>query len=53
MTDDDIKDLWDNAEQIIVSQEDYDYLVQKLNEPADPKTLQSLKKLLQRKSPWN
>ena len=47
------KDWWDHAETIYLSQEDYDHLVQRLNEPSDPKTIASLKKLLERKAPWD
>jgi hypothetical protein len=39
-------------ETIYVSQEDYDFLVEKINNP-DPEQIESLRKLLQRKSPWN
>ena len=44
---------WDNAETIYVSQEDYDHLVERINSPTDPQTIQSLKKLLERKAPWD
>jgi len=40
-------------EKIILPKEDYDALVEKLNQPPDPKVQESLKKLLQRKSPWD
>ena len=40
-------------EKIILPREDYDALVEKLNQPPDPKVQESLKKLLQRKSPWD
>jgi hypothetical protein len=39
-------------ETIYVSQSDYDTLVEKINNP-DPEQIESLRKLLQRPSPWN
>jgi hypothetical protein len=39
-------------ETIYVSQEAYDELVRRINNP-DPKQIESLRKILQRKSPWN
>ena len=39
-------------ERILLSAEDYDTLVEKINNP-DPEQIESLKKLLQRKSPWD
>jgi hypothetical protein len=39
-------------EKIYLSQRDYDTLVEKINNP-DPEQIESLKKLLQRKSPWS
>ena len=47
------KDWWDHAETIYLPQEDYDHLVQRLNQPSDPQTITSLKKLLERKAPWD
>ena len=44
---------WDHAETIYVSQEDYDHLVERINSPTDPQIIQSLKKLLERKAPWD
>jgi len=35
-----------------VSQEAYDELVERINNP-DPEQIESLRKLLQRKSPWD
>ena len=40
-------------EPIYVSQEDYDALVERINEPPDPEALESIRKLLDRKTPWN
>ena len=56
MTPDEIEDfkkMWEHAETIYLPQEDYDKLVERLNQPSDPKTIQSLKKLLERKAPWD
>ena len=39
------------AETIYLSQRDYDTLVEKINNP-DPKQIESLKKLMNRKAPW-
>jgi hypothetical protein len=39
-------------ETIYVSQEDYDLLVEKINNP-DPEQIESLRKLLNRRAPWN
>jgi len=44
--------MWDNHETIYLSREDFDYLQDKLNEPPNPQTVASLKKLLERTSPW-
>ena len=39
-------------ERILLSAEDYDTLVERLNEPPDPEQIESLRKLMNRKSPW-
>ncbi len=39
-------------ETIYVSQEDYDLLVEKINNP-DPEQIESLRKLLNRRAPWD
>ena len=39
-------------ETMYVSQRDYDLLVEKINNP-DPEQIESLRKLLQRPSPWD
>jgi len=44
--------MWDNHETIYLSREDFDYLQDKLNEPSNPQTIASLKKLLERTLPW-
>jgi hypothetical protein len=40
------------SETIYVSQQDYDALVRRINEPPDPETVEKLKKFMNRKSPW-
>ena len=40
-------------ETILLSPEDYDALVERINEPPDPEALESIRKLLDRKTPWN
>ncbi len=40
-------------ETIVMSKEDFDALQKKLAEPPDPEQIESLRKLLQRKSPWD
>jgi hypothetical protein len=39
-------------ETIYVSQRDYDALVEKINNP-DPEQIESLRKLMNRKAPWD
>jgi hypothetical protein len=39
-------------EKIVLPAKDYDALIEKINNP-DPKQIESLRKLLQRKSPWD
>jgi uncharacterized protein (DUF1778 family) len=39
-------------ERIILPKEDYDALVQKLNEPSDPKVIERLKELMSKPAPW-
>ena len=41
------------AETIILSQRDYDTLVERINEPPDPEALESIRKLLDRRAPWD
>jgi hypothetical protein len=40
-------------ETIYVSKETYDFLIEKINAPPDPEQIESLKRILQRKSPWS
>ena len=39
-------------ETIYVSQDTYDELVRRINKPPDPETVEKLKKLMNRKAPW-
>ena len=47
-----IKYFGAKPQTMYVSQEAYDTLVEKINNP-DPEQIESLKKLMNRKSPWN
>jgi hypothetical protein len=47
-----IKYFGAKPETIYLSQGDYDALVERINNP-DPEQIESLRKLLQRKTPWN
>jgi len=47
-----IKYFGAKPEKIYVSQEDYDALIDRINNP-DPKSVESLRKLMNRKSPWD
>ena len=40
-------------ETIILSQENFDALVEKLNSPPDPKSVERLTEILQKPAPWN
>lgn len=53
MSEDEIREMWENAEKVYLSKEDYNALVARLNEPSDPKHLENLRKLLSRKAPWD
>ena len=48
-----IKHLGIKPEKVYVSKEAYDELVRIINAPPDPKVQESLKRLLERKSPWD
>jgi hypothetical protein len=47
-----IKYFGAKPETIYVSQEAYDELVRRINAPPDPEQIESLRKLMNRKSPW-
>lgn len=40
-------------EVILLSQENFDALVEKLNSPPDPKSVERLTEILQKPAPWN
>jgi PHD/YefM family antitoxin component YafN of YafNO toxin-antitoxin module len=40
-------------ETITLSQSDFDALTERLNEKPDPKALESIRKLLDRRAPWD
>ena len=40
-------------ETIILPKEDYDALVERLNEPPDPKVVERLKQIMSKKAPWD
>jgi hypothetical protein len=47
------KTMWENAEKIYVSKEAYDRLVEMINRPPTPEQIESIRKLMQRKAPWD
>ena len=40
-------------ERIVLSQENYDALVERLNEPPDPAAVERIKEIMNRKAPWD
>ena len=40
-------------ERIVLPAEDYDALVERLNEPPDPKVVERLKEIMSKKAPWD
>ena len=40
-------------ERIILSQRDYDALIQRLNEPPDPKIQERMKQIMNKPAPWD
>jgi hypothetical protein len=48
-----MKHLGMKPTKMYLSQRDYDELVRRINEPPDPKTIESLRKLLERRAPWD
>jgi uncharacterized protein (DUF1778 family) len=40
-------------QKMYVSQEAYDKLIEIINEPPDPESVEKLKKLMNRKAPWD
>lgn len=47
------KTMWENAEKIYLPKEDYDRLVERINQPPTPEQIESIRKLMQRKAPWD
>jgi hypothetical protein len=48
-----IKYFGAKPETIYVSQEAYDELVRRINEPPDPKVVERFREILNKKAPWN
>ena len=44
--------LAQEPEKILLSQEDFDFLVERLNQPPDPAIMEATKRILERISPW-
>jgi hypothetical protein len=47
-----IKHLGMKPQKMYVSKETYDFLIEKINNP-DPEQIKSLKRILNRRAPWN
>jgi hypothetical protein len=48
-----IKYFGAKPEKIYLSVEDYDALVERLNEPPDPEAVKRVKEILSRRAPWD
>jgi hypothetical protein len=48
-----IKYFGAKPETIYVSQDAYDELVRRINEPPDPESVEKLKRLMNRRAPWD
>ena len=48
-----IKYFGAKPERIIVSEEAFDALVERLNQPSDPKVVERLKGIMSKKAPWD
>lgn len=48
-----IKYFGAKPETIYVSKEAYDELVEAINKPPDPETIEKLRKLMNRRAPWD
>lgn len=48
-----IKHLGMKPQKTYVSKETYDKLVEIINSPPDPKTQEAVRKILERKTPWD
>ena len=40
-------------EPIVLSQRDFDYLTERLNQPPDPKVMERFREIMNRKAPWD
>ena len=40
-------------ERIVLPQKDFDALVERLNEPPDPEAMEKIRRVLERKAPWD
>ena len=40
-------------ERIVLSKENFDALVERLNEPPDPEAMEKIRRVLERKAPWD
>jgi hypothetical protein len=47
-----LKHLGIKPEKVYVSKETYDFLIEKINNP-DPEQIESLKRILNRRAPWD
>ena len=48
-----IKYFGAKPEKIYLSKEDYDHLVERLNQPPDPKVMERFREIMNRKAPWD
>jgi hypothetical protein len=48
-----IKYFGAKPEKVYLSKEDYDALVERLNQPPDPKTQEAIRRILERRAPWD
>ena len=48
-----IKYFGSKPEKIYLSTEDFDALVERLNQPPDPAVVEKIKRVLERKPPWD
>ncbi len=48
-----IKHLGMKPEKVYLSKENFDALVERLNQPPDPATIESIKRVMERKAPWD
>jgi hypothetical protein len=47
------KKMFENPEKIYVSKEAYDRLVEMINQPPTPEQIESIRKIMNRKAPWD